>query len=166
MKMSLAQALRAKAELVKEIMLTQSRITECVTYTEGHEVYSQGDYDELVTKLDKQRKNLMLLKLAVDTGNHIESDPERDSVHKLIIARGEAKADLDFTQSLRNLVVHASQPRGTDYHGNPVPQTKARMTVKNVDVQLDNLRKFIKTIDDRISDMNGKVQVAVDLLEI
>jgi hypothetical protein len=155
MKMSLAQALRKKAELINELSTLQSRLVEGVVYKEHDELYSKDDMKEMQNMMNLKRVELLSLKLAIDNGNHTVMSGK--TVYALIVEKGEVKAELEFWCQTRNTVAQSMTHRfGYD---EKAPKVLTRITVKQADTNIDSLRKMLKTLDNNISDLNGKIEV-------
>jgi hypothetical protein len=159
MKKSLAQLLRKRAEVVAEIATLQGRLQEAVTYREGAEMYSNDDFAAMRGALDNARGCLVKLKVAIDKGNHTSFDGK--TVFALITQRGEVKSSLDFWAHVRN---HVASRIGGEYgYDKDAPKVCARLTLREVDAELDRLKKTMRDVDDSISNINGKLEVEVDL---
>jgi len=156
MKMSLAQALRKRAELIANIQTLQQRIQEATTYVEGRESYSAQDYAAMSAELVKVRNELTALKVAIDKGNHVEQNGK--SVYQCIVKRGDVNADLQFASQLRS---HAHSATGREYFNEEAPKMMSRVSVKEVDARVDALQKQLRDIDNEISDKNGTIQIDV-----
>ena len=161
MKMSLAQALRKRAELIANIQTLQQRVMEATNYVEGRESYSKTDYDSMGCDLKNARSQLTALKVAIDKGNHVEQNGK--SVYQCIVERGDINAELMFATQLRNTVQGVLGNRyGYDENEN-APKTQSRVTVKDMDAAVDALQKKMRDIDNEISDKNGSLKIEVDL---
>jgi phage shock protein A len=161
MKMSLAQALRKRAELIAKVATLQQRILEATTYVEGRESYTQSEFNAMVDDLIAVRSALSRLKIAIDKGNHIEQNGK--SVYECIVARGDVNASLQFAQQMRNMANGAlGRQYGYDENEN-APKMKSRATVKELDVAVDGLQKQLRDLDNEISDKNGSIQIEVNI---
>jgi hypothetical protein len=161
MKLSLAQALRKKAELVTDINTLQARILEGAVYTEGSQVYSAEDMAEMWKSLEAKRKSLLAIKAAIDIGNHVAMSG--DTVYNLILTRGELKAVADFWGGLRTSVSQAVSGHNRFGFNREEPKPKVSLSIKEIDSRVDGIRKSIKAVDDMISDLNGKIQIDADI---
>jgi len=161
MKMSLAQALRKRAELISNITTLQQRVLEATTYVEGHESYTLEDYAAMCNDLTLAREKLIALKIAIDKGNHIAQNGK--SVYEAIVERGDINASLMFAQQMRS-VVHGISSRSYSYRNNEdAPETKSRTTIKQADEYVDGLQQKMRDIDNEISDKNGSLQIEVNI---
>ena len=100
--MNLAQALRKKNELVSKIAKLEARVRQAMSYMEGHETYTQDDYDQMRDELQDTRNDLLGLKQAMSTANHV--DVNGTCIQHLIIKKGEVKSLLDFVRAQRAAV--------------------------------------------------------------
>jgi len=155
MKLSLAQALRKKAELINELNTLQSRLVEGVVYKQDEEIYSKDDMNTMQDTMNMKRAELLSLKLAIDAGNHVVLNGK--TVYALIVEKGEVKAELEFWCRTRNAVAQALTDR-YGYNEN-APKKMTRLNVKQADANIDALRKTMKTLDNDISDLNGKIEI-------
>jgi hypothetical protein len=159
MKMSLAQALRKKNEIVNEVATLQSRIREAVVYREGSEIYSSAEFIAMQSALKQCCKNLVTVKVAIDRGNHTSFDGS--TVYQLITQRGETKQALEFLVALRNTVA-GGMNGGYGYREEErAPKAMTRMPIK--DIAIDASKKAMREMDDKISNINGKLDIEVEI---
>ena len=162
MKMSLAQALRKRAELIANVQTLQQRVLESTTYFEGRESYTEVEYNGMLGELQRSRNQLTALKVAIDAGNHIAQNGR--SVYQCIVERGDVNAALQFAVQLRNVANSASgRQYGYNDENENAPKMKSRKTVKDMDTVVDCKQKHLRDLDNEISDKNGSIQIEVDL---
>ena len=156
--MNLAEALRERSALVGEIATLQSRIQSAVQYVEFQEQYTNEGFINMNRRLDDCRKTLLALKNAINTANQQIVDGE--TVQQLIILRGETKAELDFWSSMRSQATVHNNYYASPYGGStPPPRTLVRVTLQEADSKIDSLVRQLKTIDMKISERNGRIQI-------
>lgn len=161
MKMSIAQALRKRAELISNITTLQQRVLGATIYVEGRESYAPEDYTTMCNDLTLARGKLVALKIAIDKGNHIAQNGK--SVYEAIVERGDTNALLVFAEQVRS-TVHSTGSRQYNYRNNDeVAETKSRVTVKQADEHVDMVRQKLRDLDNEISDKNGSLQIEVNI---
>jgi hypothetical protein len=156
MKMTLAQALRKKNEIIAEIATLQGRINEALVYRKENKTYSDKDFSKMVKALSDSRKRLVTIKTAIDKGNH--TCMNGDTVFGLITLRGETKSELDFATQLRCRLSNDHYE-----YNDKAPKIVRRMSIMEVDALTDKLKNQLREIDDKISNINGRMQVEADV---
>jgi hypothetical protein len=162
-RVTLAEALRIKSNLVKEINDLELRLTQAVFYKvndEGKEVlrlYSEDDFKSMLVRLGERRKRLLDIKHVINDANQQEIDG--DTVKNLITLRGELKSNLDFWNRIRKTLTATDD--SWRYTQNTQAVNKFVMTAREVDQNADSIVQNLTQVEAAISVINATIKVDI-----
>ena len=160
--MKLREALKQRKKLVNEISMLEERISDGMSYVPGDKIepkglYSKAEFESMVDKLHETRLALGSLKSRICEANNESIDESGTSIQSLIVSRGELQAEISFYKKLRDAC--KEDDRSGFYRSSVDTKKSTMLSASYLDDVIDKKHSEASDIDDKLSELNSKVDI-------